>query len=147
MRKRSGLASHLNPIQTSQLPPKRLHHRSPRRLGENHPNLGKIRRTHWIVRHLRSDHQEAIVNVDGPSDSIIVCREPVGLHREALQPETPEPALCHTREYLLGRELSERSAAEEASSSRVRKIHQELARAYAQLSLNLTAKGRDNGDD
>ena len=87
------------------------------------------------------------MNVDGPSDSIIVCREPVGLHREALQPETPEPALCHTREYLLGRELSERSAAEEASSSRVRKIHQELARAYAQLSLNLTAKGRDNGDD
>ena len=75
------------------------------------------------------------MNVDCPSTSIIVCREPIGLSSEMPQPnQTPTELPKHSREYFLAREQAEQAAAVRAKSTKASKIHQELAEEYGRLA-------------
>ena len=76
------------------------------------------------------------MNLDSPSGSIICCREPVGpgsapnRDLEPISSSTGE----ETRDYFLCRERAERAAAKQAESILARRLHQELASAYAKLA-------------
>ena len=76
------------------------------------------------------------MNVDGPSGSIIPCREPVGVADEPYNSveSTRVPDDDASREYFLKRERAERDAAKQARSDKAKFIHDELARIYAGLS-------------
>jgi hypothetical protein len=68
------------------------------------------------------------LNVSNESSSLIIFRAPWTARPEA------EDAPAVSADYCRAREMAERAAAKRASSVKARRVHQELAQAYARLT-------------
>lgn len=68
------------------------------------------------------------MNVSNESSSLIIFRAPWAAPAEA------EDSPAVSADYCRARETAERAAAKCASSVKARRVHQELARAYARLT-------------
>lgn len=77
-------------------------------------------------------HGVSIVNVEGASGSIIICREVVDSDHD------PRPSRRlqkkDDQDFHAIRERAEREAAEQAASQQCRQLHQELAEAHSKIA-------------
>jgi hypothetical protein len=72
------------------------------------------------------------MNVCNDGGSIVTFNDTRGLNEDVLDAGPDEK----WQEYCRSREMAERAAAKRASSATARRVHQELAQAYARVSVD-----------
>jgi hypothetical protein len=71
------------------------------------------------------------MNVCNDGGSIVTFNDTRGLNEGLLEPQTDEQWV----DYCRSLEMAERAAAKRASSATARRVHQELAQAYARATV------------